>query len=618
MNNLSTSSTRASPPDQKPIQRVTSNSSSASPPHVTNGSVRPPAFIPTAIPPSSQAQNPGLVTFQYPLPPIGQPSSFDKSISPPTRSNESDRNVSNGATNGGPAKILIRRLPRSTNQAVLRTMLLFAKDLVVSEIIPTELPEDGNFVTAAAFFQSLAGANEARAMLDGKPNSSNDAIMIVEISQPSSVGSLGRRNTLDTSVRGSTNPISPSTTAGQLPRQSSRFNGTFQSMERISPPGSNGISTNGEFPTRDSSSQLQTFFTPQSSIGNPINERAHAGQPRVSGKSMIDQDGDEEETSELLRDPIAYARNGPSNHASPNHNSHNPGQLSRRSTNPQLPLSRFAGLSLTTNNINNVSSPPMGGYVSPRSAVPGQTPVNNAMSPTIGNMGPNTGYQMVNQHYPRHNFPPVNPADQNPPCNTLYVGNLPIDTSEDELKAMFSKQRGYKRLCFRTKQNGPMCFVEFEDVSFATKALNDLYGVSLHNSVKGGIRLSFSKNPLGVRTGQPGGMNPSTPLTPQGPFPGANSSFGGHNGQGFATASGPPPGLAAPPGLGLPMGVSNGSLNGTMMNGGYNANALGISGGGMSVTTYRPVPLGGGLVSTTAGGGMNSMAATYPDYMMGR
>ncbi|CAI4218224.1 unnamed protein product [Parascedosporium putredinis] len=90
---------------------------------------------------------------------------------------------------------------------------------------------------------------------------------------------------------------------------------------------------------------------------------------------------------------------------------------------------------------------------------------------------------------------PVNPADQNPPCNTLYVGNLPIDTSEEELKAIFSKQRGYKRLCFRTKQNGPMCFVEFEDVSFATKALHELYGQPLHNSVKGGIRLSFSKNP---------------------------------------------------------------------------------------------------------------------------
>jgi hypothetical protein len=102
-------------------------------------------------------------------------------------------------------------------------------------------------------------------------------------------------------------------------------------------------------------------------------------------------------------------------------------------------------------------------------------------------------------------------GEMNAPCNTLYVGNLPIDTSEEELKAMFSRQRGYKRLCFRTKQNGPMCFVEFEDVTFATKALHELYGQPLHNSVKGGIRLSFSKNPLGVRSGQNQGQNGGTP-----------------------------------------------------------------------------------------------------------
>ncbi|CAG8583099.1 8_t:CDS:2 [Ambispora leptoticha] len=97
-------------------------------------------------------------------------------------------------------------------------------------------------------------------------------------------------------------------------------------------------------------------------------------------------------------------------------------------------------------------------------------------------------------------FRPPNPADQNPPCNTLYVGNLPMNTLEDELKEMFSKCPGYKRMCFRTKQNGPMCFVEFEDVHYATQAMAELNGNLLSNSIKGGIRLSFSKNPLGVRS----------------------------------------------------------------------------------------------------------------------
>lgn len=112
--------------------------------------------------------------------------------------------------------------------------------------------------------------------------------------------------------------------------------------------------------------------------------------------------------------------------------------------------------------------------------------------------------------------PPANPADQNPPCNTLYVGNLPPDATEQELRALFSPQKGFRRLSFRTKNlslsnsghsgshnHGPMCFVEFEDVAHATRALAELYGRTLPrpggSNGKGGIRLSFSKNPLGVR-----------------------------------------------------------------------------------------------------------------------
>ncbi|KAG7449678.1 uncharacterized protein BT62DRAFT_1001968 [Guyanagaster necrorhizus] len=103
-----------------------------------------------------------------------------------------------------------------------------------------------------------------------------------------------------------------------------------------------------------------------------------------------------------------------------------------------------------------------------------------------------------------------NGVDQNPPINTLYVGNLPIsppplgyppDALEESLRELFSSQPGYRRLSFKQKNTGPMCFVEFEDVNHAAKALNELYGHPLGGLVKGGgIRLSYSKNPLGVRT----------------------------------------------------------------------------------------------------------------------
>jgi hypothetical protein len=259
----------------------------------------------------------------------------------------------------------------------------------------------------------------------------------------------------------------------------------------------------------------------------------------------------------------------------------------------------MTSLSLNTNPPGPASLPHYGHpSLSAMSAHP------NTMSPTVMN----GGYNMSHQHFPRHNFPPVNPADQNPPCNTLYVGNLPIDTSEEELKAMFSKQRGYKRLCFRTKQNGPMCFVEFEDVSFATKALHELYGHPLHNSVKGGIRLSFSKNPLGVRSGQtPGGHSNATAM-------GSMTGMMSGASHGFTTANGPPPGLAAPPGLGSSrMGYGGGSAGGTNP-----YTVAGFPGGNGNVwggSVYNGAMAAGGPGPMVGGGNTSNY---LPPHMLGR
>ncbi|WVR03016.1 hypothetical protein IAU60_000005 [Kwoniella sp. DSM 27419] len=101
----------------------------------------------------------------------------------------------------------------------------------------------------------------------------------------------------------------------------------------------------------------------------------------------------------------------------------------------------------------------------------------------------------------------ANPADQNPPINTLYVGNLPAISPpthppnflEESLRSLFARCPGFKRMSFRQKINGPMCFVEFEEVAYASQAIKDLYGHNLGGLVKGGIRLSYSKNSLGQR-----------------------------------------------------------------------------------------------------------------------
>lgn len=62
-----------------------------------------------------------------------------------------------------------------------------------------------------------------------------------------------------------------------------------------------------------------------------------------------------------------------------------------------------------------------------------------------------------------------------------------------------------------------MCFVEFEDVSFAARALKDMYGHTLNGLVKGGIRLAYSKNPLGIR-GPNSSSGPASPPPPISPY----------------------------------------------------------------------------------------------------
>lgn len=459
---------------------------------------------------------------------------------------------------GRPAPaVVIRRLPRNIGPEALRSMLIFAGDLIDTEFIRSPYPEDQGFATAVARFQTSAGAFEAQQKLNGKPNTTREANMVVEAHSGGAAGSFERRNTID-GIASRTQTSSTSSASSNGAPGRSRFGSTFQSNEKISPPLPNSTSA-GEFPVPESSAHMKSLFSPQSPLAN--------GDHRVSGKSMINDDAVDDETGELLKDPVAYAKSGQQ-------------PISRRTTNPQIPLGRFASLSLSSASgpsNNMMSATPNGFTTSPRSNT-----LQNGVSP----MSPTNGASMSNGTYtpnfPRPQYPPVNPADQNPPCNTLYVGNLPIDTSEDELKSLFSRQRGYRRLCFRTKQNGPMCFVEFEDISFATKALHELYGHPLHNSVKGGIRLSFSKNPLGVRSGQTNGLGPSAVMSPQAMASGYGGSMNGGN---YSSVSGPPPGLGSPPGLinGNQPGLMNGNQP-ALMNGNPPGLMNGLNGNG----SYRP------------------------------
>lgn len=536
------------------------------------------AMAASAFLPQSQPFRPSVTTQpSYPLS-LSSVHPFDRDAPKPV-------GTPFGLTGAATSAVLIRRLPLNTSEESLRLMVVFSKELLDVEVLPMDQSDDVGFRSAILSFRSPSGALEAKNMLHGKSNISNDADMIVEILGGSPV-SASRRYPGDASIPATSSDVSTSTSSASS-RKQSRFNGGFQSLEKVSPP-MGGMYGTSDLSNGEPNGHYSSLFSPQSPIGNHLTERT-----RISGKSLIKNDAaDDDETGELLKDPVAYAENGAL-------------AAQRRATAPQIPISRMASLSLNTNTMNGPSSMPPYGHPSMASL----SAHSSTISPTVMNgSSPSMNYQMGNQHFQRHNFPPVNPADQNPPCNTLYVGNLPIDTSEEELKAMFSKQRGYKRLCFRTKQNGPMCFVEFEDVSFATKALHELYGHPLHNSVKGGIRLSFSKNPLGVRSGQQPGQGAS------GAMPGINGIMSGAT-NGFSTANGPPPGLAAPPGLGMSRVSYGTSPSPGMTNGAgspYTPSGF-PSTSNSPWNNYHSGMTAGGPASI-----LTSASSSFPPYMTGR
>lgn len=104
-----------------------------------------------------------------------------------------------------------------------------------------------------------------------------------------------------------------------------------------------------------------------------------------------------------------------------------------------------------------------------------------------------------NQHHP---FIPPNPMlppnDNSPPCTTLFVANLGHNTTEEELKQLFTKIPSFRRLkMLRNKGTTPVAFVEYLDLMAAVQARNLLHGQCLFTSENGGIRIEYAKNRMG-------------------------------------------------------------------------------------------------------------------------
>ncbi|GAQ77624.1 RNA binding protein [Klebsormidium nitens] len=98
------------------------------------------------------------------------------------------------------------------------------------------------------------------------------------------------------------------------------------------------------------------------------------------------------------------------------------------------------------------------------------------------------------------NFAPLNVERSpiNPPCSTLFVTNLVDGTKEDELKSMFIRVPGFRklRLVQGNGKRGPTAFVEFADTEASSQAMHQLQGIPLRFAESGGLTVQFARQQM--------------------------------------------------------------------------------------------------------------------------
>eukprot|EP00708_Paratrimastix_pyriformis_P002520 GAFH01001268.1.p1 GENE.GAFH01001268.1~~GAFH01001268.1.p1 ORF type:complete len:552 (-),score=99.06 GAFH01001268.1:84-1739(-) len=130
------------------------------------------------------------------------------------------------------------------------------------------------------------------------------------------------------------------------------------------------------------------------------------------------------------------------------------------------------------------------------------------------------------------------------PCATLFIANLEVGTTDQDLRALFSRCPGLTQTRTLSKGDQVLGFVEFYNVQYANMAMQAMQGSQELCSRRrgGGLRIEFSRNPGAPKTVPPaamGGMGMG--MGPMGGYGGygtaANSiPLGGGGGGGQVTA----------------------------------------------------------------------------------
>ncbi|XP_044486515.1 RNA-binding protein with multiple splicing 2-like [Mangifera indica] len=149
------------------------------------------------------------------------------------------------------------------------------------------------------------------------------------------------------------------------------------------------------------------------------------------------------------------------------------------------------------------------GYTAPSPFHPPSAPVwgpHGYMAPAPPPYDPYGGYPVPPVPMPTpapvpapSSYVPIQNTKDNPPCNTLFIGNLGENINEEELRGLFSVQPGFKQMKVLRQERHTVCFIEFEDVNSATNVHHNLQGAVIPSSGSVGMRIQYSKNPFGKR-----------------------------------------------------------------------------------------------------------------------
>ncbi|CAI8033020.1 Cell wall integrity protein scw1 [Geodia barretti] len=128
-------------------------------------------------------------------------------------------------------------------------------------------------------------------------------------------------------------------------------------------------------------------------------------------------------------------------------------------------------------------------------------------SPTPTPVSASHQHHYHTQHQPSPSLPPssLSSSSSSPvSCSTLFVANLELHHTEDEVANLFGNCAGFVRAKLFTRGGPPVAFVEFKNVECASSAMEKIQGYILPNSKRvNGLRIEYARQKMGEQFRSP-------------------------------------------------------------------------------------------------------------------